>query len=125
MSFGYRTVRCAAGPVPERRGRPGGVARVGSAGSAGEGLELVLHDQGVEDFEHGGLVVGVEVGEVGELVAQEVLGGVQRPTVGVSDDEVVDADVEGLGDPDERFEMTFPTWARRRGQRTGGRDSEF
>ena len=45
-----------------------------SAGSAGEGLELVLHDQGVEDLEHRGLVVRVEGGEVGELVAQDVLG---------------------------------------------------
>lgn len=51
----------------------------------------MFHDQGVEDFEHRGLVVGVEVGEVGELVAQEVLGGMQRPAVGVGDDEVVDA----------------------------------
>lgn len=75
-----------------------------SAGSAGEGLELVLHAEGVEDFEHRGLVVGVEGCEVGELVAEEVLGGVQRPAVGVGDDEVVDADVEGLGDPDEGLE---------------------
>ena len=45
-----------------------------SAGSAGEGLEFVLHDEGVEDFEHRGLVVVVEGGEVGEFVAQDVLG---------------------------------------------------
>ena len=80
---------------------------VASAGSAGEGLELVLHDQGVEEFEHGGLVVGVEggeVGEVGELVAEKVLCGVQWSAVGVGDDEVVDADVEGLGDVHEGFQ---------------------
>ena len=58
----------------------------------------MLHDEGVEDFEHRCLVVGVEGGEVGELVAEKVLGGVQRPAVRVGDDEVVDADVEGLGE---------------------------
>ncbi|MGN6088976.1 MAG: hypothetical protein ACTHNT_06785 [Actinomycetales bacterium] len=40
----------------------------------------------------------------GELVAEEVLGAVQGSAGRVVDDEVVDADVERLGDADDGFE---------------------
>lgn len=50
------------------------------------------------------MVVRVEGGEGGELIAEGVLGGVQRPLGGAGDDEVVDGDVEDFGDADDGFE---------------------
>jgi len=70
----------------------------------GEGAESGFGDEGVEDFEQCCLVVGFEFGDVGELGADGVFGGVQGSSGGVGDDEVVDAGVEDFGDFDEAFE---------------------
>lgn len=50
--------------------------------------------EGVEGF-------GVEVVDGGEAVAEGVVGGVERSAGDVVEDEVVEADVEGLGDAGE------------------------
>lgn len=47
-----------------------------SGDSAGEDFEAGFGDEGVDGFEHRGLVVVFEVGEVGEFVAEDVLGDV-------------------------------------------------
>lgn len=49
-------------------------------------------------FEERGAVVVVELGDGGEAVGEDVLGGVERPPGYVVEDEVVEADVEGLRD---------------------------
>ncbi|MGQ0632685.1 MAG: hypothetical protein ACT4P1_16840 [Sporichthyaceae bacterium] len=59
-------------------------------------MELGLGDEGVKDLQDGLLVAGVEGGQVVEFVPERVLRGVQGPAGSVGDDEVVEADVEGL-----------------------------
>jgi hypothetical protein len=78
------------------------------AGSAGDEAELGLGGDGVDDVGDGGALVVGELAEVGEAGVECVAGGVQGAAGRVGGDEVVDADVEGLGDADDGFEAGQP-----------------
>src|SRR5260370_20568519 len=66
----------------------------------GEVLEPGPGDEGVEEGQqHGAVVVG-QLGDGGELVAEGVFGGAERPSGGVVDEQVVGADAECFGEAD-------------------------
>src|SRR5215468_9480638 len=75
-----------------------------SACSAGDGAELCLGGDGVDNGEYGGALVVGELAEVGKAGVEDAVGGVQELAGGVGGDEEVDAGVEGLGDADHGFE---------------------
>src|SRR5690348_763073 len=90
-------LRAAESP-PARRS-----AGVGSAEAAGEGLEAVLGDEPVDDVQERGEVVCGQLGDGGEAVAEDVLCGVKGAAGDTVGQQVVDGDVEYLGEADEGF----------------------
>jgi hypothetical protein len=78
----------------------------GSAGvAAGEGFESFAGDERVEHAEEVVAVVLVEFGEGGEAFAEAVVLGVESSSGHVVDGEVVDRDVERLGDVGDRARL--------------------
>jgi hypothetical protein len=64
----------------------------------------VLGEEGVEDVEEAGAVFGWELAGLDELFGEAGVFDVEGPAGGAVDGEVVEGDVEGLGDADERVE---------------------
>lgn len=64
----------------------------------------VWGEEGVEDAQEAGAVVFVEFGELVEAFGEAVVVEVKRAAGDAVDDEVVEADVERLGDVGDRVE---------------------
>lgn len=73
------------------------------SGVVGEGADAGAGEQRVEDAEQALAVGFVEFGECGEAICEAVVGGVEGAAGDVVEDEVVEADVERLGDAGDRL----------------------